>query len=327
MISVGEFELIRRYFASATCSAPAGLVELGIGDDCALLVCPEGQRLAVSTDTLVESVHFPSSCEPELLASRALGCCVSDLAAMGADPLAFTLALTLPVADASWLEAFSRGLCASAEQLNIRLVGGDTTRGPLSISLTVMGLVPVGQALLRKGAEAGDLLCVGGTLGEGKAALELVSGRKSLSDPEMEQLLLDRYWRPLPQLTLGALLRGKASAALDLSDGLLADCRHIAEASGVRLVIEAASLPCRPSLQSLFSREALLQYMLCGGDDYRLIFTLPARHWQEVQAACPDVSVIGRVEQGEGILVLDDKGRPLSLSNEGYQHFGKCSDD
>ncbi|MDH4651605.1 thiamine-phosphate kinase [Pseudomonas sp. BN606] len=322
---MGEFELIRRFFASAACAAGGEGIALGIGDDCALLQLPAGEQLAISTDTLVAGVHFPDDADPFLLGQRALAVSASDLAAMGAKPIAFTLALTLPDARADWLEGFARGLCAMASDCGIGLVGGDTTRGPLSLTLTVFGRVPAGQALTRAGARPGDLLCVGGSLGDGGGALPLVLGERQERGPEVDYLL-QRYWAPQPQLALGQALRGRATAALDISDGLLADCGHIAAASGVALLVEATKLPLSSALESLFSREFALNCALSGGDDYRLAFTLPASALAAIRADWPEVAVIGRVAAGQGVHLLDDAGAILQPPALGYQHFGSQGD-
>jgi thiamine-monophosphate kinase len=322
--ALGEFELIRHYFAAASCAQAGEGVALGIGDDCALLQLPAGEQLAISTDTLVAGVHFPESADPFLLGQRALGVSVSDLAAMGAAPVGFTLALTLPSAESGWLQAFARGLDQMAQHCAIRLIGGDTTRGPLSLTLTVFGRVPVGMALTRAGAQVGDLLCVGGELGDAAGALPLVLGQQQ-AEPAVAEALLARYWSPIPQLDLGLALRGKATAALDISDGLLADCGHIAAASGVALVIEQAQVPLSAALQA-FLGPAALQCALCGGDDYRLAFTLPAQYLADVQQAGWPVRVIGRVVAGQGVTLLDSQGQPVQPPRSGYQHFGSASD-
>lgn len=322
---LGEFELIRHYFAAASCAQAGEGVALGIGDDCALLQVPVGEQLAISTDTLVAGVHFPESPDPFLLAQRALGVSVSDLAAMGATPVGFTLALTLPSADADWLQAFASGLDRMAQQCAIRLIGGDTTRGPLSLTLTVFGRVPAGMALTRKGAQVGDLLCVGGELGDAAGALPLVLGQRD-AEPAVAEPLLARYWSPMPQLDLGQALRGKATAALDISDGLLADCGHIAAASGVALIIEQARVPMSAALLAFAGESASRQCALSGGDDYRLAFTLPTAHLADLQKAGWPVRVIGRVVAGEGVTLLDAQGQPVKLPFSGYQHFGRVSD-
>ena len=321
---MGEFELIRRYFAAAPCAQAAEGVVLGIGDDCALLQPAVGQQLAVSTDTLVAGVHFPQPCDPFLLGQRALAVSVSDLAAMGAEPLGFTLALTLPEADPAWLEGFARGLSQMAGQCAIALVGGDTTRGPLSLTLSVFGQLPAGQALTRAGARPGDLLCVGGSLGDAAAALPLVLGQQVAAGAEADYLL-QRYWAPQPQLALGQWLRGRASAALDISDGLLADCGHIAKASAVALQVERDSLPLSVALRTLAGERAL-DCALSGGDDYRLAFTLPAQYLPALQAQWPEAVVIGRAVAGQGVQLLDGAGRRLDPPSAGYQHFGSRGD-
>ena len=321
---MGEFELIRRYFAAAPCAQAAEGVVLGIGDDCALLQPAVGQQLAVSTDTLVAGVHFPQPCDPFLLGQRALAVSVSDLAAMGAEPLGFTLALTLPEADPAWLEGFARGLSQMAGQCAIALVGGDTTRGPLSLTLSVFGQLPAGQALTRAGARPGDLLCVGGSLGDAAAALPLVLGLQAAAGAAADYLL-QRYWAPQPQLALGQWLRGRATAALDISDGLLADCGHIAKASAVALQVERDGLPLSAALLTLAGERAL-DCALSGGDDYRLAFTLPAQYLPALQAQWPEAVVIGRAVAGQGVQLLDGAGRRLDPPSAGYQHFGSRGD-
>ena len=322
---MGEFELIRHYFAAASCAQAGEGVALGIGDDCALLDLPAGEQLAVSTDTLVEGVHFPSNADAFLLAQRALAVSASDLAAMGATPIGFTLALTLPSAEPDWLQAFAAGLDRMAQQCALRLIGGDTTRGPLSLTLTVFGRVPRGQALTRSGAQVGDLLCVGGELGDAAGALPLVLGQRQLPGALAEPLLA-RYWSPQPQLDLGQALRGKATAALDISDGLLADCGHIARASGCALRIELARLPLSAALLAAVGQAAAERYALSGGDDYRLAFTLPAAKLADLLLAGWPVCVIGRVESGNGVQLLDGAGVDIQQPRGGYQHFGNPSD-
>lgn len=323
--ALGEFELIRHYFAAASCAQAGEGVVLGIGDDCALLQVPAGEQLAISTDTLVAGVHFPESPDPFLLGQRALGVSVSDLAAMGATPVGFTLALTLPGAEPDWLQAFAQGLDHMAQPCAIRLIGGDTTRGPLSLTLTVFGRVPAGMALTRKGAQVGDLLCVGGELGDAAGALPLVLGQRQ-TEPAVSAALLARYWSPMPQLELGLALRGKATAALDISDGLLADCGHIAAASGVALIIEQAQVPLSDALRAFAGEATALHCGLTGGDDYRLAFTLPADYLPALQQAGLPVQVIGRVAAGQGVTLLDPQGQPVLLPHGGYQHFGSARD-
>ncbi len=319
---MGEFELIRRYFASAPCAAPAPGVALGIGDDCALLQLSPGEQLAVSTDSLVAGVHFPDSCDPALLGQRALACAASDLAAMGAAPLGFTLALSLPEADEAWLQGFARGLNEMAGHCGLRLIGGDTTRGPLNINITVFGRVPAGQALLRSGARPGELLCVGGWLGEAAAALPYVLGQLPVDD-EAARTLCASYWTPRPQLALGQALRGRAGAAQDISDGLLADATHIARASGVALDIDLEQLPLSPALLACLPLEEARQCALAGGDDYRLLFTLAPEHLQALREQGLEIRPLGRVRAGQGVSLLDGEGRPLPLPAGGYEHFAR----
>lgn len=320
MAALGEFELIHRYFAAAACAAPVPGVARGIGDDCALLQLSAGEQLAVSTDTQVAGVHFPHEHDPFLLAQRVLAAATSDLAAMGATPVGFTLALTLPSADPAWLESFARGLDVMARACDLALIGGDTTRGPLNINVTVFGRLPVGQALLRCGARPGDLLCIGGPTGEAAAALPLVLGERAAAGAGDAELLA-RYWTPQPQLALGQALRGLASAALDVSDGLLADCGHIAEQSVVALLIDAARVPLTAALHEAAGARAL-HLALSGGDDYVLAFTLPPAALPALQASGQPFHVIGRVETGNGVRVLDRDGRDITPAAGGYQHFG-----
>lgn len=322
---MGEFELIRRFFASADCAQTASGVVQGIGDDCAVLALPPGEQLVISTDTLVVGVHFPESADAFLLAQRGLAAAASDLAAMGATPLGFTLALTLPAADKQWLQGFADGLDVMAQACGLALVGGDTTRGPLSMTFSVLGRVPSGQALKRSGARVGDLLCVGGELGDAAAALPLVLGKTSAS-AEIAGPLLARYWTPQPQLRLGQALRGKATAALDISDGLLADCAHLANASVVGLQINLSQLPLSMAIRAMLGEQRALECALTGGDDYLLVFTLPPGALAGLQADWPQVAVIGQVVCGTGVEVVDGAGQRVTPAHTGYQHFGSAHD-
>lgn len=319
---MGEFELISHYFASAACAQGGEGVALGIGDDCALLDVPVGEQLAVSTDTLVAGVHFPHNPDPFLLAQRALAVSVSDLAAMGATPIGFTLAITLEEAQAEWLQAFAQGLDQMARACSVSLIGGDTTRGPLSLTLTVFGRTPKGLALTRGGAQIGELLCVGGCLGDAAGALPLVLGQRA-DDSAEAKALLQHYWSPQPQLALGQALRGNASAALDISDGLLADCGHIAAASKVCLQIELAKVPVSASLQAFADGQTVQRCALSGGDDYVLAFTLPAARLAPLQAQGWPLHVIGSVVAGQGVELLDEHGAKIVQATSGYQHFGR----
>ena len=317
---MGEFELIRTVFAAAPCAQGGEGVALGIGDDCALLDVPFGEQLAISTDTLVAGVHFADPCDPFLLGQRSLAVAASDLAAMGATPLAFTLALTLPTVNADWLQAFARGLNQMAVACNLRLIGGDTTRGPLCLTLTVFGRVPSGCALTRSGAQPGDVLCVGGELGNAAGALPLVLGQRS-AESFIAQPLLAHYWSPQPQLALGQALRGKATSALDISDGLLADCGHLALASQVRLLIDSDRVPVSLALEEFLGSAGAQQAALSGGDDYVLAFTLPERDVSILLADGWPIHVIGRVVEGQGVSLIDEHGQDITPAICGYQHF------
>lgn len=314
---MGEFELIQHYFKSANCAVLTEAISLGIGDDCALLTLDPLSELAVSTDTLVADVHFPANGNPYLIGQRALAVTVSDLAAMGAKPLSFTLALTLPCIEGPWLEAFAKGLSDKASTCGIHLVGGDTTKGPLSITITVLGTVPKQKALMRSGAKVGDVLCVTGLLGQAAGALPLVlQGDEDLSSP-----LVSAYWSPVPQLTLGISLRDRATACLDISDGLVGDCAHIAKASDVGLIIELNKLDVSESLLALYKPAVCYEMMLSGGDDYQLAFTISADDIDPLKEQYPSIQMIGQVVKGNGVTVLDTQGLPMQVSKPSYQHF------
>jgi thiamine-monophosphate kinase len=324
-MQVSEFQLIQQYFKSAAEAAlarPHSPVRCGIGDDCAVLALPVGEELLVSVDTLVESVHFPVNYPSDLLARRALAVCVSDLAACGARPLGFTLAITLPKVDEPWLAAFATALADAASEYDIALVGGDTTRGPLCISWQVMGSAPAGKAILRSGAQAGDLIYVSGQLGDARAAL----GFLDKPEPDLsvaEHAVLARYHTPTPRLTLGQRLRGLASAAVDVSDGLAADLGHILSASGVAAEINAANLPLSAALMQT-CRDRAVEFALSGGDDYELCFTVSAEHRATITALSAELNLalteIGTVETGQGITCYDTDGAVITPA-AGYQHF------
>ncbi len=320
---MGEFELIARHFMRA---APAGgAVVLGVGDDCALLQPTSGHQLAVSSDMLVEGRHFFAGAEPEALGHKALAVNLSDLAAMGARPLGFTLALALPAADEAWLAPFARGLLALADAHACPLVGGDTTRGPLTISLTVFGEVLPGRALRRNAARAGDDLWISGRTGEARLALALRRGEPWARGDLAE--VQERMDRPMPRLALGQALAATEGvrAALDVSDGLLGDLGHILKASGVGAEIETAALPLAPALRALDDQHRL-ECLLAGGDDYELLFTADASAHEAVLAAgtasATAVTCIGRITPADGgMLVLDRDGTPLPLARHGFDHF------
>lgn len=316
----GEFDLIQRYFDRVVNGRG---VELGIGDDCALLSVPEGHQLAVSMDTLVADVHFPADADPELIAERALRVNLSDLAAMGATPLWFTLGLTLPSSDPDWLESFSRGLFAAANEFNCTLVGGDTTRGPLSLTLQVHGSVDANLALRRSGAGVGDLVCVTGNLGDGAAALALIQDSLWAGD-DASAYLLERFYRPRPQLAEGQLLLGIASAALDISDGLVADLGHICQRSRVGAVIDIDRLPLSSALKANVEHDKATSWALAGGDDYQLCFTVPQAKYSALQSLIESdqlqASVIGEVVEGNAV-ICREHGIEVNIAATGYNHF------
>ncbi|NPC59188.1 thiamine-phosphate kinase [Caenimonas soli] len=316
---MGEFDLIDRYF-----KRPVRRHTLGIGDDCALLSPAPGMQLAVSSDMLVEGRHFLSTVEPSKLGHKALAVNLSDLAACGAKPLAFTLALAMPRAEEAWLEPFSRGLLALADMHGCELVGGDTTRGPLNICITVFGEVPQGQALLRSGARAGDDIYVSGTLGDARLALEVFRG--TLTVPaEVFEAARARMEQPTPRVALGQALRGIATSAIDISDGLLGDLGHVLRQSGVGASIHAEPAATLMASAGQLNAELQLEYVLAGGDDYELAFTAPAAQREAVQAAAnqsgTSVTRIGQIESTPGIRLLDGAGRAMQKHYGSFDHF------
>jgi thiamine-monophosphate kinase len=359
---VGEFDLIKRFF-----TRPTPRAVLGVGDDCALLQASPGMQMAISTDMLVSGRHFFSDVDPRALGHKALAVNLSDLAACGASPVAFTLALALPSAEAAWLEPFSQGLLALADLHGCELIGGDTTQGPLNICITVFGEVPRGEALLRSGAQAGDDVYVSGTLGDASLALaQLLRDRKgktvpeapenaagtaqedaSTSDPaasaalpqlcaeDLMQARLRLEW-PTPRVALGLALRGVASAAADISDGLLGDLGHILERSNAGATLDTSAalvlLGCQhytASTQVLLRSEAMrpivLQHVLSGGDDYELVFTAAASRRGAVQAAASasqtPVTRIGQIDAQPGLRLLDAQGQALDHRLRSFDHF------
>jgi len=321
---MGEFELIRRYFQHAL--RPDG-VALGNGDDCALLAPAPGMRLAVSTDMLVEGRHFLSTVDPEALGHKALAVNLSDLAAMGAKPLAFTLALSLPRADEAWLAGFSKGLLALADAHGCALVGGDTTAGPLNICITVFGQVPQHQALRRDAARVGDDVYVSGTLGDARLALEVFRGKAHLDAADFATVR-QRMERPTPRVALGLALRGVAHAAADVSDGLLGDLGHILAASGTGAELRVGdmldSIAVSPILTSA-GAHFLTDLVLNGGDDYELVFTAPpsarAQVSQAAHTAQTPVTRIGTITASPGLKCVGPDGAPVTLTTRSFDHF------
>ena len=316
---MGEFDLITRFF-----SRPARRSPLGNGDDCALLAPREGMQLAVSTDMLVEGRHFLSTVDPHRLGHKALAVNLSDLAACGAQPLAFTLALSLPHVDEAWLEGFARGMFALADRHECELVGGDTTRGPLNICITVFGEVPQGAALLRSGARAGDDLYASGTIGDARAALEVFRGNLSLPAAAFESARA-RMETPTPRVPLGLALRGVATSAIDVSDGLAGDLRHVLALSRVGATLDAAVMPTLLASREHFTPDRQLDFVMAGGDDYELLFTAPAFARDAVdnaaQVSATRVTRIGRIDAEPGLRLIGADGRPVAREFMSWDHF------
>ena len=345
---MGEFDLIKRYFLRPERQAPRNaLVALGIGDDCALLQPRPNTQIAISSDMLVEGRHFLSTVDPAALGHKALAVNLSDLAACGAKPLAFTLALSLPEANEAWLAAFSHGLFALADEHGCELVGGDTTRGPLTICITVFGEVPTingtTQALLRSGAQAGDDIYVSGTLGDARLALEVFRGNITMSEEAFAHARL-RMERPTPRVALGIALRGIATSAIDLSDGLLGDLGHILQRSHVGATVEVEKA-IKLVANKIYNTRAIGQfnqnlsqnsdfdpkythigYILTAGDDYELAFTAPPAARAAVLAASAQaetpVTRIGRIDAQTGLRLVDANGAPVENRWSSFDHFG-----
>ena len=326
---MGEFDLIARYFTRPV--RPGGAVALGVGDDCALLAPAPGMQLAISSDMLVEGRHFFADVSPQALGHKALAVNLSDLAACGARPLAFTLALALPRADEHWLAGFSEGLLALADAHGCQLVGGDTTQGPLNICITVFGEVPPGQALLRSGARPGDDIYVSGSLGDARLALEALLGRITLP-PAVLARARQRLERPTPRVALGQALRGIATSAMDVSDGLLGDLAHILKASRVGACIDTSITHklIAERHESIwtsgqFDSNLIAQCTLAGGDDYELLFTAPPAHRDAVaaaaQASATPVTRIGTIDMGPGLRLVDAQGQPVAARHASFDHF------
>ena len=331
---MGEFDLIAHYF-----KRPVQRAALGVGDDCALLQLRPGTQMAISTDMLVSGRHFLADSDPFRLGHKSLAVNLSDLAACGAQPLAFTLALSLPSVDEPWLAAFAHGLLALADAHGCELIGGDTTAGPLNICITVFGEVPVinsrSQALLRSGAQPGDDVYVSGTLGDARLALEALLGNLALPD-EVLAAARQRLEQPTPRVALGLALRGVASAALDVSDGLLGDLSHILKSSGVGATVDADAATALIASRSLstgaggpfdisLSADDWRRFALSGGDDYEVLFTAPAHLRDAVQAASrasqTPVTRIGQIDAEPGLRLVNSQGQALANSYTSFDHF------
>jgi thiamine-monophosphate kinase len=320
-VPLSEFELIERYFRG--CGAKRADVRLGVGDDAAILECPAGSELVAAVDSLVAGVHFPHGSAPASVGHRALAVNLSDLAAMGARPAWMLLALTLPKADESWLSEFVEGMAALARAHDVALVGGDTTSGPLCITIQVLGHVPRGSALLRSGGKAGDALFVSGTPGDAAAGLAIEQGRLAVGG-ETAAYLRERFLYPAPRVALGECLRRFAGGCIDVSDGLLADAAKLAKASGCGVEIGYEEVPVSDALVSGVGAGRARELALTGGDDYELCFSVRPAQVGRLLAELPPqrwgYKRIGTLRESPGADVLHD-GTVMSLSHSGYDHF------
>jgi thiamine-monophosphate kinase len=331
---LGEFDLIDRYFASGRAAArgtpgtPGAQrrtdVILGIGDDAALLRCPADRDLVAAVDTLVEGRHFPAGSEPRSIGHRSLAVNLSDLAAMGATPAWATLALTMPSADGRWLEGFSAGFMELAAAHGVELVGGDTTAGPLTISVQILGQIDRGSALRRSGAQPGDILAVTGTLGDAGAGLALVTGSATAVDRAAADQLIERFEYPTPRVQFGSDARGIASAAIDLSDGLAGDLPKFAHASGLAAHVDVGRLPLSGALRSLATVAQAREWALAAGDDYELLVAVPPQRFDELAAVAARLNLtftaIGELRRGTGVAWALE-GLSFAAPARGYEHF------
>jgi thiamine-monophosphate kinase len=316
---IGEFEIIARYFTRDSNDSD---VVLGVGDDAAVLAV--NGSLAVTVDSLVPGVHFPDGTAPHLLGYRLMAVNLSDLAAMGASPRWCTLALTLPKADELWLEGFSRGLFELAERFGVALVGGNLTRGPLNLTLQLMGLVEPSHMLTRGGGHVGDDIYVTGTLGDSAAGIMLIKERTAAPQGSAAAALKERFYRPMPRVGAGVALGPLATSAIDVSDGLLADLGHICKASSCGATIDVERVPVSAELLSLFPPQEALAHALGGGDDYELCFTAPPSRAEEIEAALEaagtPVRRIGQLVAGQTVICRRD-GEAYTPPVRGYRHF------
>ncbi|HLX23680.1 MAG TPA: thiamine-phosphate kinase [Usitatibacter sp.] len=314
-----EFELIAKHF-----TRPAANAVLGVGDDAALVDVSNGMDLAVSTDTMVSGTHFFPDVDPENLGHKALAVNLSDMAAMGAMPYWTMLALTLPSVDDDWLAAFAKGFFDLAAEFDVSLIGGDTTRGPLSLTVTIMGEVPAGAALRRNGAKAGNDVWVSGNIGDAALAVAHRHGKVVLTETDYHEAVM-RLYEPAPRVKLGQALRGMATAAIDVSDGLLADLGHICRLSGVGATVDVNSIPVSPIGGRHVSSSAGLTAIVAGGDDYELCFTAPANARESIAELTDMLNIpltrIGQIRRGKGVSLLGPEGKPMKIDGRGYDHF------
>ena len=318
-----EFGLIECIRAVAASTSTVG-VEIGIGDDAAVLQPEPDMQLLACTDTLVAAVHFPADTCPEAIGYKAMAVNLSDLAAMGAQPRWATVSLTLPAADQAWVQSFADGMAQAAQPWGVGIVGGDTCAGPLTISVHLLGQLPTGTSLLRHGAQPGDLIAVTGSLGDAALALSIYQDQ---GRAEVPAELLRRLERPAARVDAGLALRGTASACIDVSDGLLADAGHLARASQVAIILELEKLPVSPLFSGIVDQQQYTNLVLNGGDDYELCFTFAAqdvsRIGRELELVGQEWQMIGRVEAGSGVSVVDANRQQLALDPNGYQHFNE----
>jgi len=321
-----EFELIRRYFARM--GADRADVDLGVGDDAALLRVPEGTDLVAAVDTLVEGRHFPAGADARSIGHRALAVNLSDIAAMGAAPAWATLALTLPEADPGWLDGFARGLGELACAHGVALVGGDTTAGPLTISVQILGHVPRGSAMRRGGGKAGDVLAVTGTLGDAGAGLALATGALELKDPAAARDLLERFEYPTPRVEFGIAARGIASAAMDISDGLVGDLPKLAAAGGLGAAVDVERLPMSGALRAAGDAQQARSWALGAGDDYELLVAVPPERFGELAARAEQLNLtltaIGELNRGNAVK-WTLHGAEFTPAVHGFDHFRRAS--
>jgi len=314
-----EFDLISRHF-----TRPAANAVLGVGDDCALVDVTNGMDLTVSTDTMVSGTHFFPDVDPEHLGHKALAVNLSDIAAMGAMPYWAMLALTVPSVDHAWLAAFAKGFFDLAAEYNVSLIGGDTTRGPLTLTVTIMGEVPAGAALRRSGAKAGNDVWVSGNVGDAALAVAHRHGKLVLTESDYHEAVM-RLYEPTPRVALGQALRGQATAAIDISDGLLADLGHICRLSGVGATVDMGSIPLSAIGAKHFDTDAGRTAIVAGGDDYELCFTAPANSRESIAELTDVLGVpltrIGQIKRGKGVSLLGPDGKALKIDGRGYDHF------
>jgi thiamine-monophosphate kinase len=319
-----EFELIGKYFTKL--GAQRSDVRIGVGDDGAVVMPPSSRELVMVTDSLVEGVHFPAGSAPASIGHRAFAVNLSDLAAMGAEPAWGLLALTMPDSNEEWLTQFSRAAGDLCRKHGVALVGGDTTRGPLSVTVTLIGIVPIGVALERKGAQVGDAIFVSGSPGDSAAGLALEQGRLHVTDPMSAQILRDRFLFPTPRCDIGIALRSLASACIDVSDGLGGDLEKLCAASGCGAEVDAATLPVSEALIAAVGRELAREYALTGGEDYELLFTVPLARLGAMTNAIAlglgPVTRIGSLVAGGGVRVIV-RGGVMQFSGAGFDHFAR----